>query len=202
MLLHQMRFMLAGTIAVGIAILLAAEYGHGKKKTAVIDPIKAEWREGENRAALDKLEGNAPPALTLKDWTNGDAVNLADLKGKVVLVDFWATWCGPCISAIPHTNQLQAKFKNKGLVVIAVCHSEESEKMAQVVKDKGSEYLTAADVNGKTVAAWQVNSYPDYYLIDRSGKLRIADCQNGAVDDAVEALLNEPAPSDATAAAD
>ena len=128
MLLHQMRFMLAGTIAVGIAILLAAEYGHGKKKTAVIDPIKAEWREGENRAALDKLEGNAPPALTLKDWTNGDAVNLDDLKGKVVLVDFWAPWCGPCKMIAPLLDELATEYD--GRVKIAKVNIDDHQNLA------------------------------------------------------------------------
>ena len=165
------------------------------------DPVKPEWREGNDRAEVDALEGKAPPELTLKDWTNGKEVKLSDLKGKVVLLDFWATWCGPCIAAIPHTNELQAKHKDKGLVIIAVCNSRGAESMAKVVADRKIQYLTAADVDGKTVEAYRVQSFPDYYLIDRAGNLRIADCRNDAVDQAVEALLAEPDPSDAAAAA-
>ena len=190
---------LAGTASLGLAASAIVSVPTG----AAEDKVKPEWREGrDDRAAVNELEGKAPPELTVKDWTNGKEVKLADLKGKVVLIDFWATWCGPCLAAIPHTNEMQKKFKDKGLVVIAVCNTRGAEKMRDVVNDKKIEYLTAADVDGKTDEAYHVNSYPDYYLIDRSGKLRIADCKNGAVDAAVEALLEEPAPADGTASAE
>jgi thiol-disulfide isomerase/thioredoxin len=191
----------AVSLCVGTMFLATAPSRAEDKNATAAAKIKPEWREGKDRADVDKLEGKPPPELTVKDWTNGEEVKLADLKGKVVLIDFWATWCGPCLAAVPHTNELQAKFKDKGLVVIAVCHSRGAEKMEQTIKERKIEYLTAADVDGKTVEAYHVRSFPDYYLVDRAGNLRIADCANGAVDEAVEALLAEPAPSDTTAAA-
>jgi thiol-disulfide isomerase/thioredoxin len=160
---------------------------------------KPEWREGEaeQRKELDAMEGKAPPALQVENWINSKEMKLADLKGKVVLLDFWATWCGPCIASIPHTNELAEKYKDKGLVIIGVCHMREVEKMADTAKEKGIKYPIAADPTGKTNEAFKVNSYPDYYLIDRSGKLRIADCKNASVDEAVEALLAESATASA-----
>jgi peroxiredoxin len=160
---------------------------------------KPEWREGEgdHRKQLDAMEGKAPPALQVKNWINGEEMKLADLKGKVVLLDFWATWCGPCIAAIPHTNELATKHKDKGLVIIGVCHPRDVEKMAATVKEEGIKYTVAADPEGKTIAAFKVNGFPDYYLIDRSGNLRIADCKNASVDEAVEALLAEGATASA-----
>ena len=157
--------------------------------------IKKEWLEGNegDRARLKDIENKPAPALAVENFINGDAVTLDKLKGKVVLLDFWATWCGPCINAIPHTNELAEKYKDKGLVIIGVCHSKGAEKMADTAKEKGIQYLIAADQDGKTVAAYKANSFPDYYFIDRSGNLRIADCKNGAVDQAIEALLAEPA---------
>jgi thiol-disulfide isomerase/thioredoxin len=154
---------------------------------------KPEWREGEpaQRQRLEGMEGKAPPALQVSNWINSKDMTLGDLKGKVVLLDFWATWCGPCINAIPHTNELAEKYKDKGLVIIGVCHPEGVEKMADTAKEKGIKYPIAADKAGKTIAAYKVNGYPDYYLIDRAGKLRIADCKNGSVDEAVEALISE-----------
>ncbi len=64
--------------------------------------------------------------------------------------------------------------------------------MASTAKEHGIKYPIAVDIDAQTDDAYRVNGYPDYYFIDRSGKLRIADCRNGSVDDAVAALLAEP----------
>ncbi len=172
----------------------AAVTAEEEATTAVVaEVIPAEWREGsgDRRTQLDAMEGNDAPALEVSGWVNGETVTLADLKGKVVLVDFWATWCGPCIASIPKNNALAEKYKDQGLVVIGVCHQRGGEKMQAVVQDKGIKYATAVDTEGKTVATYKVDSFPDYYLIDRQGKLRIADCKNGNVEEAVKLLLAE-----------
>jgi thiol-disulfide isomerase/thioredoxin len=159
------------------------------------EAIPAEWLEGtpDKRRELDALQGKAPPALQTTGWINREPVTLEQLKGKVVLLDFWATWCGPCIAAIPPTNELQAKYGERGLVIIGVCHPQGVEKMEQMAREKGIKYAVTADKEGATIKAYKVNSYPDYYFIDRSGNLRIADCANGNVDQAIELLLAEKA---------
>lgn len=161
--------------------------------------IKPEWLEGteEQRKRLTELEAaDAPPALQVKDWLNSEALTLADLKGKVVVLDFWATWCGPCIRSIPHANKLMEAHGEEGLVIIGVTHSRGAEKMQATAEKHGIKYPIAKDIEGKTVQAYKANGFPDYYLIDRAGKLRIADCRNGSVDEAIKALLAEPAPVD------
>ena len=150
--------------------------------------------EGESTALKRRFKGLVdaePPAVSSSKWVNSDPLKLDDLKGKVVLLDFWATWCKPCVASIPHTNELNDKYKDKGLVVIGVCHPRGGEKMADSASQNGIRYPICLDDDEKIGKAYKVDGYPDYYLIDRSGKLRIVDCRNQSVDEAVELLINE-----------
>jgi cytochrome c biogenesis protein CcmG/thiol:disulfide interchange protein DsbE len=155
--------------------------------------LAAEFLEGTaaQRVRLAGLEGSDKlPKLTLKDWTNAKGYSWEDLKGKVVVLVFWATWCGPCIRSIPHTNALADKYKGK-VVFIGVCHPRGGEKMKDVVKEHGIKYPVALDAEGKLIGELKVNSYPDYYVIDAKGVIRGADVVNSKVEALVQLLLEE-----------
>ncbi|MHC5003818.1 MAG: TlpA family protein disulfide reductase [Planctomycetota bacterium] len=160
-------------------------------KARVVPPT---WLEGTpaKRQRLKKLErASSLPAIESPTWLNSEPLDLQSLRGKVVLLDFWATWCGPCIASIPKMNQLHAKYESKGLVVIGVCHPRGVEKMSAVASDRGIRYPICADAKGDLVKAYAVDSFPDYYLIDREGQLRVADLSNKHVEDAIRLLLAE-----------
>jgi len=148
-------------------------------------------KESEMRAGHAALEGKPMPALNVSDWVNGQ-IKPEDIKGKVVIVDFYATWCGPCMAAIPHNNELLKKYKDKGLVIVGVCTSNRGqEKMEQNAKDKGIEYPVARDHEQKSAKAWAVHYYPTYAIVDRKGIVRIVGLQPGNVESVVKKLLDE-----------
>ena len=145
----------------------------------------------DQRERLKDLQGSDDlPALQLKDWINSEPLKLEDLKGKVVVLDFWATWCGPCIRSIPKTNEMMEKWGDK-VVIIGICHDRGAEKMGAVAKKHEIKYPLAVDVKGATGDAYKNNGFPDYYIIDQNGKLVVADCANGEVEAAVDKLLKQ-----------
>ncbi len=148
----------------------------------------------EQRASHAALEGKPMPAFHVSDWING-GVTTADIKGKVIVVDLYATWCGPCMRAIPHNNELLKKYKDKGLVIIGVCTSSHGqEQFVANAKEHNIEYPAARDPELKTEQAWAVHYYPTYAVIDRKGIVRAIGLQPQYVETVVQKLLAEPAP--------
>ena len=148
----------------------------------------------EQRASHAALEGKPMPAFHVSDWING-GITAADIKGKVIVVDLYATWCGPCMRAIPHNNELLKKYKDTGLVIIGVCTSSHGqEKFVANAQEHGIQYPAARDPELKTEKAWAVHYYPTYAVIDRKGIIRAIGLQPDHVEAVVQKLLAEPAP--------
>lgn len=94
---------------------------------------------------------------------------------------------------MPHLKELYGLYKDQGLVLIGVHSDADVEKMKAVVKELGINFPVAQDGERKTMKAFHGDSYPDYYMIDRSGKVRFADLANAELDRAVEMLIKEKA---------
>jgi cytochrome c biogenesis protein CcmG/thiol:disulfide interchange protein DsbE len=182
---HVFSYWLSLALLFGFASLAQSE------EAATKDDFARERKEGDT--AKDALEGKAPPELKVAGWMNtgGKELQLADLTGKVVVLDFWGTWCGPCRAAMRPMKELYAKHKNAGLVVIGIHTTDKGDDMAKYVEHYAIPWPCAIDVDDETVSAFKVDGYPDYHLIDKSGNLRCADLANKEVERAVEALLKE-----------
>jgi len=131
----------------------------------------------------------APRVETLKigalapDFTtttlDGKPVKLSDFKGKVVILDFWATWCGPCMVAMPHTQEVAAQYKDQGVVVLGSCTSDTRDKFESWVKANQSKYpdiLWSHDPaeRGNDRASYKlygVSGIPTQFIIDREGRI-------------------------------
>ena len=144
------------------------------------------------------LAGTTPnrpaPALVFKDLAGQD-VSLAALKGKVVVVDFWATWCGPCLTEIPGYIALQKKYGAAGLVIIGVSLDQAGPRVVKkFVQDNGVNY-TVVMGDTEAIDAFQGDQageilLPTTYLIDRTG--RIVHQKKGAMDHAAyEAIVQQ-----------
>jgi thiol-disulfide isomerase/thioredoxin len=121
--------------------------------------------------------GDAAAPLEIAEWIKGDAVDLAAVKGKkVVVVEFWATWCGPCKVSIPHLTEMQKKYESRGVVIIGVS-DEESSKVKPFVNEQGGQmnYTVAIDRNRGTSAAYMEkygqNGIPHAFVIDKEGRI-------------------------------
>lgn len=136
------------------------------------------------------------PDFSWKD-ANGKVVKLSDLKGKVVLIDFWATWCGPCRMTIPHVEAIYEKYKGKGVEVLGVNLDQGNiEKVQQFIKDYGMKYLIIADPNSKVGSLYGVNSIPRFFIVDKNGRIAkvivgYQDNLGDVISKEIDALLKE-----------
>jgi len=122
------------------------------------------------------------PDINVEKWLTG----VQDLQDKFVLIDFWATWCGPCRRSIPHLNELYGKFKDK-LVVIGI--SDEPEQAIRTMTDPKIDYTIVSDTQGRTSKAAQVTGIPHAILIDPHGIVRFEGMPHYLEEKSLEKLM-------------
>jgi thiol-disulfide isomerase/thioredoxin len=117
------------------------------------------------------LTGTRAADFTLKDL-KGITHNLAKLRGKVVMLDFWASWCGPCRMTMPVVDKLTREYKTKGLVVFSVNLRESADIAGGYMKKNGYAMQTLLDTDGAVAGRYQVSGIPSLVIVDRKGVIR------------------------------
>ncbi|MBI1901200.1 MAG: TlpA family protein disulfide reductase [Planctomycetia bacterium] len=135
--------------------------------------------------------GMPAPELSSVDL-EGKAVQLSDLKGRVVVLDVWATWCGPCRVMIPHQRELVKRLDGKPFTLVSISVDEDRETVAEFLKNEAMPWTHWHNgTKGSIIADLNVWSYPTIYVLDAKGVIRSKDVRGKLLDQAVDALLKE-----------
>jgi thiol-disulfide isomerase/thioredoxin len=179
-------------------------------------------RQIESSQAHQEMVGKPATALDVETWVNGSSLTDKDLAGKVVLLDFWAVWCGPCIATFPHLREWQDKYSEKGLVIIGMTNYyeydwDEQNEAIERVRGLEPEKEVAAMLkfaayhklkhrfavmpqDSEFAKSYGVQGIPQVVLIDRAGKVRMIRVGSGSrnahdLEVAIKKALGAPAPA-------
>ena len=152
----------------------------------------------ETEKAINKLRavtiGYMAPDFTLPDSTEKKKYRLSDFRGKYVLIDFWASWCGPCKAEIPYLKTAYEKFHNKGFEIISVSLDDKREAWMNSMRQFKMPWTQISDVKGfRSVVndLYPIPSIPKTLLLDKTGKIIAADLRGNALDIKLEELLGK-----------
>jgi peroxiredoxin len=127
-------------------------------------------------AAAGLASANVPTGALAPDFTlrtmNGPNLRLHEQRGQVVLVNFWATWCGPCRQEMPHLNRLHDKYRASGFVLLGVNIDDDPRAAAELATRLGVKFPVLLDTDKKVSRQYDMNAMPATLVIDRDGKVR------------------------------
>jgi peroxiredoxin len=122
-------------------------------------------------AATEQLSGSAAPDFVLKS-TTGVNVRLSEYRGEVVMVSFWATWCGDCRSQLAGLSEMHTRYRDAGVRLLAVSLDQNAKQAQDAVASLGASYPVLHDAGGEVGRAYDVSKVPVVVLVDRDGVVR------------------------------
>lgn len=173
------------------------------KKLKLYKRVIAEYPESQfvesARDAMRIAEAIGKPfELSFKDAIKGTEISMKDLKGKVVVIDFWATWCGPCVNEMPNMKKLYSEYKDKGVEFIGVSLDQPKEKggldrlkdFVEKNKIAWPQYYQGNYWNSEFSKSWGINSIPCVFIVDADGNLYSTDAR-GQLEELIPELLKK-----------
>jgi thiol-disulfide isomerase/thioredoxin len=196
-------------------LVAASQFSTDKSvKAALEERILNEFADSPVALALKgtkrQKEGVGKPfELEFADAITGSTVSIKNMKGKVVLIDFWATWCGPCVQAMPHMKELYAKYKAKGVEFIGVSLDNSKEEggldaLKKFVKEKEipwPQYYQGKGWESEFSMSWGINAIPCVFVVDAEGKLSSVDAARDPEKAISDLLKGKTTPASANAGA-
>lgn len=141
-------------------------------------------------SAFGLEQGEQAPDFTLPDIQDGKpAISLSALRGKTVYVDFWASWCTPCLRSMPLINELYAKYRERGFEVVAINVDDPVDDGREFLLDTPLDYLIAADTQSSVLEQYGVIGMPTSFLVDPQGVVRLVHM--GFKDNDIEIIEKE-----------
>jgi thiol-disulfide isomerase/thioredoxin len=183
----------------GVVAYRSGRLANPAKSVYELAGISVTRNAGNENALIDAAVAKAAPALRDGNWTNSAPLTLEQLKGKVVLVEFWTFDCYNCRNTLPAIKALHQKYQDKGLTVIGV-HTPELDQERQwpnvlsQVKELGIAYPVVTDNDYATWNAYGVEGWPTVFILDKEGRVRFRHSGEGAYgleEQVIQALLAE-----------
>lgn len=129
-------------------------------------------KKGADLPQTKTIVGLNTPEVSLKD-NSGNIYNLSALKGRVLFINFWASWCAPCKAEMPSIQALYARFRDeKRFRVLTVLYNDEYSKAVNYMKDNRLQFPLLTDPDGKTAGAYGITGVPETYIVDKKGILK------------------------------
>ena len=178
------------------ALMRIAGSAKPEKAKALLKQIAENGPPREAAAAkgqLTKMEALGKPVDISFKSLDGRVVDITKLKGKVVLIDFWATWCGPCVAELPNVKKTYAKFHEKGFEIIGISLDQSRDKLSKFVEKEKMPWPQHFDGQGwknKYAVKYGIQGIPAMWLIDKNGNLVDMKARRG-LDEKVEKFLAE-----------
>jgi len=191
----------------GAQLLYVATYftKDEKVKAEIEDKILKQFPDSSFAASIEggrrqKDAVGKPFELEFTDAINGSTVSMKNLKGKVVVVDFWATWCGPCVAEMPHMKELYAKYHDQGVEFIGVSLDQPKDRggldsLKKYVKDNEiawPQYYQGKGWESEFSRSWGINAIPAMFVVNQDGKLHSIEAR-GKLEEMLPSLLKKKA---------